>query len=359
MESGQVKVNKIKDDLKIYHFPRTGNYQRIASLSEGSFGKVILVKKVREDGEMDQKIYALKISKRGQISKMDKEMSENETNFQEIREMFFMQKINHPHVIHSVDFQYANSQSWILMEYYTTNLSEYLEKSYVKLNERLLKIITFQILQGLENLHSSLIIHRDIKLENIFYDPEKEFAIVGDLGLARQIQFTPELQKLTLAGTSQYRPPEIVLGINYYHCSYDIWSLGCMIGAMVTNNYLFYPENVGKNVFGEENEKERGKMEQDLGMIKSFIKIFGRDGIEKVPGYENTTLGRLINCSNIELLFGKPIGLVNHLKKNRKFELSNEFYDIIEKMLRINLFERISATECLDHPWFKDLNIKQ
>lgn len=57
------------------------------------------------------------------------------------------------------------------------------------------KIISFQekmrifidILTGLKELHSKLIIHRDIKLRNIFVD-ENGRCIVGDIGIAAVLE---------------------------------------------------------------------------------------------------------------------------------------------------------------------------
>lgn len=51
-----------------------------------------------------------------------------------------------------------------------------------------------QILQGTSYLHQQNIIHRDLKLGNLFLNDEMEVKI-GDLGLAAKIEFVGQRKK--------------------------------------------------------------------------------------------------------------------------------------------------------------------
>lgn len=51
-----------------------------------------------------------------------------------------------------------------------------------------------QILEGVLYLHEKGIIHRDLKLGNLFINDEVEVKI-GDFGLAAQIEFTGQRKK--------------------------------------------------------------------------------------------------------------------------------------------------------------------
>ena len=42
--------------------------------------------------------------------------------------------------------------------------------------------------------------------------------------------------------TCEYRGIETILGLNY-EANCDIWSLGCMVFELITNNYLFDPKS--------------------------------------------------------------------------------------------------------------------
>ena len=65
------------------------------------------------------------------------------------------------------------------------------------------------MLLGCEYLHSNKIIHRDLKLGNVFLNDDLEIKI-GDFGLATKVDFDGEKKK-TLCGTPNYIAPEVKL----------------------------------------------------------------------------------------------------------------------------------------------------
>lgn len=63
----------------------------------------------------------------------------------------------------------------------------------------------YGIVNGLKYLHGKGIIHRDLKLGNIFLD--KNFKIkLGDFGLATKLEFKKECKR-TICGTPNYIAP--------------------------------------------------------------------------------------------------------------------------------------------------------
>ena len=60
---------------------------------------------------------------------------------------------------------------------------------------------------GCQYLHENQIIHRDLKLGNIFLNDEIEIKI-GDFGLATMVEYDGEKKK-TLCGTPNYVAPEV------------------------------------------------------------------------------------------------------------------------------------------------------
>lgn len=87
-----------------------------------------------------------------------------------------------------------------------------------------------QILEGVAYLHSNRIIHRDLKLGNIFLNDDLEVKI-GDFGLAAQIEFDGE-RKRTLCGTPNYIAPEI-LNKKGHSFEVDVWSIGCIMYTLL------------------------------------------------------------------------------------------------------------------------------
>lgn len=84
----------------------------------------------------------------------------------------------------------------------------------------------FQIAEGLHELHSKNILHRDIKCMNIFLTNNEEIRI-GDLGVAKQLT-SSKTHAHNQVGTPYYMSPEILQDIPYNQKS-DVWSLGCVL----------------------------------------------------------------------------------------------------------------------------------
>ena len=92
------------------------------------------------------------------------------------------------------------------------------------------------ILLGVLYLHENKIIHRDLKLGNVFLNDNMECKI-GDFGLATKVDFDGERKK-TLCGTPNYIAPE-VLGKKGHSYEVDVWSLGCILFTLLVGKPPF------------------------------------------------------------------------------------------------------------------------
>ena len=234
-----------------------------------------------------------------------------------------------------IDVQLTKKETWILMEYLPTDLEKFMRANggnKMLINERFLQSIAYQILSGLNFLHKLQIIHRDIKLANIFYDDKNNIAKIGDFGLSRVFDYDLD-SRYSIAGTYAYQPPEVLLGLRQYTNSFDIWSFGCVLVEIVIN----------KNLFGNNTQE---------GVLKLMYDILGSFNQNILPGYDKFPNSNLI----INLPEKNGIGLINYIKANEKIEFeNNDFYDFIEKVLCIDPTKRINAKDCLNHAWLKNL----
>eukprot|EP00928_Gymnodinium_smaydae_P082135 TRINITY_DN6553_c2_g5_i1.p1 TRINITY_DN6553_c2_g5~~TRINITY_DN6553_c2_g5_i1.p1 ORF type:complete len:942 (-),score=160.65 TRINITY_DN6553_c2_g5_i1:204-2996(-) len=89
----------------------------------------------------------------------------------------------------------------------------------------------YELIVALKYLHQHRVIHRDLKLGNLFLDKEGCLK-VGDFGLAAQLESDGE-KKRTICGTPNYIAPEILEGRHGHSYEVDIWSLGVILYTMV------------------------------------------------------------------------------------------------------------------------------
>lgn len=93
-----------------------------------------------------------------------------------------------------------------------------------------------QILSGVHYLHQNKIIHRDLKLGNLFLNDDLQVKI-GDFGLATRITYDGE-EKKTLCGTPNYIAPEILTKRGHSY-EVDIWSIGCIMYTLLAGKPPF------------------------------------------------------------------------------------------------------------------------
>jgi polo-like kinase 1 len=116
-----------------------------------------------------------------------------------------------------------------------------LMKSKGRLSNEEAQFLTLQLLEGVEFMHSQKVIHRDLKLGNLFLTGNMEIKI-GDFGLAAQLDFDGQRKK-TLCGTPNYIAPEILT--NQGHSTeVDIWSIGVIIYTLLVGTPPFETSNV-------------------------------------------------------------------------------------------------------------------
>ena len=94
-----------------------------------------------------------------------------------------------------------------------------------------------QILYGIKYLHDHRVIHRDLKLGNLFLSDKMEIKI-GDFGLATKLEFEGELKR-TVCGTPNYIAPEILDGKKGHSYEVDVWSLGVIMYYYIFSLIIF------------------------------------------------------------------------------------------------------------------------
>lgn len=162
---------------------------------------------------------------------------------------YFKELQNHPNIVELVEISLSPSFVFFIMEMCDMDLLMFIMNRDVNRNkkeiaEEIPKIIFYQICRALSHMHSHGIAHRDIKCENILLrkiklpgdDEITWVAKIGDFGFSKKV----EEHLCSQLGTDLYMSPEVMVFEGEYDLSTDIWSLGCVLFALVTGSYPFH-----------------------------------------------------------------------------------------------------------------------
>ena len=203
-------------------------YDLKETLGKGAFGKVYLgvAKKTGEKFAI-KNLNKNKITSREDIDRVHREIS-------------IVKKFNHTNVIKTFEISETMNSFFIVMEYcHNGELFDYIVK-HQKLGEEEAAYFFYQLIEGLEYIHSLGITHRDIKPENLLLAKGNVLKII-DFGLSNY--FRGNLLS-TPCGSPCYASPEMVKGDKYNGFKIDVWSTGIVLFALVCGYLPFEdPDN--------------------------------------------------------------------------------------------------------------------
>lgn len=116
------------------------------------------------------------------------------------------------------------------------------EKLAVADEQEVLKL-AYDIGIALQSAHNKNVLHRDVKLENVFYCERKKQYKLGDFGIAKK---TENGFAGTIAFTKGYAAPEVRGTEERYDNTADIYSFGMMLYVLMNN--LKFPDSNTYNV---------------------------------------------------------------------------------------------------------------
>ena len=308
------------------------------------------------------------------------------------REINILKNVNHINLIKINKIKEDSKNYYIIMEYCEIGeLFNYIVKKR-RLDENESAYYYFQIINGLEYIHSKNIIHRDLKPENLLIFNNNILKII-DFGLSNFNKSNEFLS--TPCGSPSYASPEMIEGKNYDGNLVDIWSTGIILFAMLcgylpfegqTNEILYknillckvdYPKYLsdisidllkkilvpipnnritlqeiknhpfylkGKDLFKKihpsiyEKQKkdfkfklnEKLKLNFDYNKIVSQSEGKERYGFDKRMNIKSANLDEILNKNIIKNKNEQKINIYNSLDKTNifTFKRKNELYDI-------------------------------
>ncbi|EKX53816.1 hypothetical protein GUITHDRAFT_64205 [Guillardia theta CCMP2712] len=199
----------------------TKRYLKGGLLGKGGFAKCFKITDVETNQD-----WACKVVQKSSLTK-----HRHKVKLQ--TEIKIHKSLSHKHVVRFEDVFEDKENVYIIMELCTNQTMLEFVKRKKRLTESETRRYMLQMLDGVRYLHQNKVIHRDLKLGNLFLNHGDDVKI-GDFGLACKLQFDGE-RKRTLCGTPNYIAPEVLDGKNGHSYEVDTWSIGvvmytCLVG---------------------------------------------------------------------------------------------------------------------------------
>ncbi|KAJ7196723.1 hypothetical protein O6H91_Y506900 [Diphasiastrum complanatum] len=171
--------------------------------------------------------------------------------------------------------------------------------------------------------------HRDVKPHNVMIDHEKRKLRLIDWGLAEF--YHPGKEYNVRVASRYFKGPELLVDLQDYDYSLDMWSLGCMFAGMIFRKEPFF--------YGHDNHDQLVKIAKVLGTdeLNAYLNKYRLEldpHLETLVGrHSRKPWSKFINADNQHLVVPEAV-------------------DFLDKLLRYDHQDRLTASEAMAHPYF-------
>eukprot|EP00002_Diphylleia_rotans_P029500 TRINITY_DN6010_c0_g4_i1.p1 TRINITY_DN6010_c0_g4~~TRINITY_DN6010_c0_g4_i1.p1 ORF type:complete len:350 (-),score=90.45 TRINITY_DN6010_c0_g4_i1:709-1758(-) len=204
---------------------------------------------------------------------------------------------------------------------------------YPTLSYKDIQYYIFELLKALDFCHSRGIMHRDVKPHNVMIDHKNRKLRLIDWGLA-EFYFPGKDYNVRVA-SRYFKGPELLTNMLIYDYALDMWSLGCMFAGMIFRQEPFF--------FGQDNQDQLVKIVKVLG-TDDLVKFLDKYELELEP----TLRDKISRCKR------RPWD--KFITPENQHLATPEAVDFLDKLLRYDPEERVTAKEAMALPFFNDYN---
>ncbi|TBU01716.1 protein kinase [Hamiltosporidium magnivora] len=250
-------------------------------------------------------------------------------------EVLIHKSLNHPYIVTLHTSFRTTEYVFMVMELCENKTLDDLLKKCQCLSEKYVKKYTLQLICALKYLHENkCVVHRDLKLSNLFLDTNYNLKI-GDFGLSAVIRLGQK--KRTVCGTPNYIAPEVLFDkANGHSYEADVWSLGVIMYTLL----------IGTPPFQKENVKEIYKMIQQNSYIfpscsklNTAISQHSKTLISSIlttnpllrPSFSQILIHPFFSDSYSQILINKIFGIENKINNNFVEGVSDKNKDLYKE----------------------------
>ncbi|KAH6577121.1 hypothetical protein BASA60_004200 [Batrachochytrium salamandrivorans] len=157
-----------------------------------------------------------------------------------VSEISIHKSLSHPCIVKFICVFEDDVNVYMILEICENKTFVDMIKKRKRLTDPEIRYYMYQLLDSIRYMHRHGVIHRDIKLGNLFLADRMQLKI-GDFGLAAVIKHDGERKK-TICGTPNYIAPEVLFNKEGHSFEVDIWSLGIVM--RIRENNLEFPPSI-------------------------------------------------------------------------------------------------------------------
>ncbi|XP_061109189.1 dual specificity tyrosine-phosphorylation-regulated kinase 2-like isoform X2 [Conger conger] len=315
-------------------------YEVLKVIGKGSFGQV-----VKAYDHKAQQHVALKMVRNEK--RFHRQAAEEIKILEHLRKQDKDAGMNVVHMLENFSFR---NHICMTFELLSMNLYELIKKNkFQGFSLPLVRKFAHSILQCLDSLHKSRIIHCDLKPENILLKQQGRSGIkVIDFGSSCY-----EHQRVyTYIQSRFYRAPEVILG-GRYGMPIDMWSLGCILAELLSGYPLLPGEDEGDQLacIMELLGVPSQKLLEASKRAKNFVSSKGHPRYCTVTALPDGTTALTGGRSRRGKLRGPPGS--KELSTALKGCEDALFLDFLKQCLEWDPAVRMTPSQALRHPWLR------
>ncbi|EGT44802.1 hypothetical protein CAEBREN_18833 [Caenorhabditis brenneri] len=273
----------------------------------------------------------------------------------EVKILGILGKMKHKNVIRLLySYQKAHADRiclGLIFECIPYNLHQFIKEQERQIDIIEVKLITWQLFRGQAHLQRMKITHRDIKPQNLLFEPQSGLLKIADFGSSTDQP--AKVAQTSYHVTRYYRPPELILG-SHYGPQLDIWSCGCVFGELLKGDVMLRggtSDHQGEIIFDMIGVPTK----DDLKAMQVNKEKYERLAAKYKPDPTKCTL-------NMAYLFDHKPAYQKERKtrvQNHRIELSEmkESVELLREVLSYNPMKRLCGTELLMDAYFIEVMI--